>query len=102
MIETSQMKNIIQFAAGPVGMLGSKLLQENKKEPFDNSAGASLAALFVIDIISALIGFIIFFYAMYLCFKCNKGFKFGSFLAAFCCPLIYVIYILAATECHKL
>lgn len=33
--------------------------------------------------------------AIYLSFKCNKGFDVGSFLVAFCCPYIYIIYILA-------
>jgi len=32
--------------------------------------------------------------AIYLSFKCNNGFDFGSFLAAFCCPHIYILYIL--------
>ena len=33
--------------------------------------------------------------AIYLSFRCNNGFHFGSFLIAFCCPYIYIIYILA-------
>ncbi len=33
--------------------------------------------------------------AIYLSFRCNKGFDTGSFLMACCCPYIYVIYILA-------
>jgi len=33
--------------------------------------------------------------AIYLSFKCNKGFDMGSFIVAFCCPYIYIIYILA-------
>ena len=33
--------------------------------------------------------------ALYLSFKCNKGFDIGSFIVAFCCPYIYIIYILA-------
>ena len=33
--------------------------------------------------------------AIYLSFKCNKGFDMGSFVVAFCCPYIYIIYILA-------
>jgi hypothetical protein len=35
------------------------------------------------------------FVAIYLSFKCNNGFNFGSFLVAFCCPYIYIIFILA-------
>jgi len=33
--------------------------------------------------------------AFYLSFKCNKGFAFGPFLVACCCPYFYIIYILA-------
>jgi len=33
--------------------------------------------------------------AIYLSFRCNKGFEIGPFLVACCCPYIYVIYILA-------
>ncbi len=33
--------------------------------------------------------------AIYLSFKCNKGFEFGPFLVACCCPYIYIIYTLA-------
>jgi hypothetical protein len=33
--------------------------------------------------------------AFYLSFRCNKGFHFGSFLMACCCPYIYIIYVLA-------
>lgn len=33
--------------------------------------------------------------AIYLSFKCNNGFNFGSFIFAICVPYIYIIYILA-------
>jgi hypothetical protein len=33
--------------------------------------------------------------AIYLAFRCNKGFEFGPFLIACCCPYLYIIYILA-------
>ena len=39
--------------------------------------------------------FVAFIFAIYLSFKCNGEFKITSFLAAFCCPWIYIIYILA-------
>lgn len=35
------------------------------------------------------------FVAIYLSFKCNKGFNLLSFLLACCCPYIYIIYTLA-------
>jgi hypothetical protein len=36
---------------------------------------------------------VIAIFAIYLSFKCNKGFDFPSFLAAFCCPPCYIIYM---------
>lgn len=36
-----------------------------------------------------------FLYAIYLSFKCEKQFHFGSFLVACCCPYVYIIYIFA-------
>ena len=33
--------------------------------------------------------------AIYLSFRCNKGFDIGSFMLALCCPYIYIIYIFA-------
>jgi hypothetical protein len=35
------------------------------------------------------------FIAIYLSFRCNNGFKWGSFLLALLFPYIYIIYILA-------
>ena len=34
-------------------------------------------------------------FALYLSFKCNRGFNFGAFVTACCCPHLYIIYILA-------
>ena len=34
-------------------------------------------------------------FALYLSFKCNRGFSFGAFVTACCCPHLYIIYILA-------
>ncbi len=33
--------------------------------------------------------------AIYLSFRCNKGFDTMSFVLALCCPYIYIIYVLA-------
>ena len=38
---------------------------------------------------------IMFLIAIYLSWRCNKGFNLGSFLVACLCPYIYVIYILS-------
>lgn len=37
-------------------------------------------------------------FAIYLSFKCNKGFNFGGFLLACCCPYIYIIYQFATRD----
>jgi hypothetical protein len=36
-------------------------------------------------------------FAIYLSFKCNKGFSFGSFFMAIFFPYIYIIYKYATT-----
>ncbi len=33
--------------------------------------------------------------AIYLAYRCNRGFDLGSFLAACCFPYLYIIYIFA-------
>ncbi len=35
------------------------------------------------------------FIAIYLSYRCNKGFDLNSFLVACCCPYLYIIYTLA-------
>jgi hypothetical protein len=37
---------------------------------------------------------IMFFIAILLSFRCNRGFSFGSFLIACLCPPIYIFYII--------
>ena len=44
-----------------------------------------------------LIAYIIFFFAIYLSFRCNNGFSFWGFLGAFLFSPIYVIYKLTST-----
>jgi hypothetical protein len=43
-----------------------------------------------------LVAIIIFFYAIYLSFKCNNGFTFWGFLGAFLFAPIYVLYKLTS------
>lgn len=42
-------------------------------------------------------------YAVYLSFKCNKGFNLGHTLLAFCCSPLYIAYQLAVNynKCMK-
>ena len=37
-------------------------------------------------------------FALYLSFKCNKGFSLGDFLLACCCPVIYIVYRAATSN----
>ena len=46
-------------------------------------------------IVVSLIQTIVLFYALYLSFKCNKGFHLGGFLVACCCSPCYIAYRLA-------
>lgn len=57
-----------------------------KMENCDSGVGTAIFSIF--HIMLSLV-------AIYMSFRCNKGFDFGSFLAACCCPYIYVIYVLA-------
>jgi hypothetical protein len=41
------------------------------------------------------------FFAIYLSFKCNKGFDITGFLGACCCSPIYIAYKLAIGECFS-
>lgn len=43
---------------------------------------------------------VMFFIAIFLSFRCNKGFSVGSFLVACMCPPLYILYILV-TEYDK-
>ena len=62
-----------------------------KKNPSLNNVTKSSSYVIVLSIIN----WIIFIAAIYLSFKCNKGFKFSSFMLACCCSPIYLIYRLA-------
>ena len=64
---------------------------KKKKEHFGNIGGYSGRSIY------ALVHLVVAIFAIYLSFKCNKGFKIGSFLVACCCPWIYIIYILIVT-----
>lgn len=39
--------------------------------------------------------FVILMFALFLSFKCNRGFHFGAFLMACCCPQLYIVYSIA-------
>ena len=41
---------------------------------------------------------IVAFFAIYLSFKCGKGFNLPHFLAACCCPMCYIVYAFAVKK----
>ena len=49
----------------------------------------------IIVIVSNVINTILFAVAIFLAFRRNGGFEIGSFLAACCCSLCYIVYALA-------
>ena len=68
-------------------------LYEKRKETFQQSSnifGISFSGL-----IWQILNLTIFVFAIYLSFKRNNGFDLGSFLAACCCSICYVVYALA-------
>ena len=48
-----------------------------------------------VSIIQYTIGVVIFWAAIYMSFKCNKGFHLGDMLLACCCSTCYLVYRLA-------
>jgi hypothetical protein len=74
---------------GPMfGMPNPLVLQNRDVRVVTNESGPGRYIYSVFHTIMSLI-------AIYLSFRCNKGFEFGPFLVACCCPYIYIIYVLA-------
>jgi len=69
--------------------------EQNKKCPCSYSFWAMLYAIFHL---------LLAMYALYLSFKCNKGFDIWGFLGAFIFPYIYIAYKTATLgiNCSKL
>jgi len=45
--------------------------------------------------ISRMIGTLVVLYALFLVFRCNKGFNLGEFILAICCAPFYIVYKIA-------
>ncbi len=61
----------------------------------DKNVKITTGAVTVFSLVYLLMYFlstVVWLYAVYLSFKCNKGFSLGSFLLAFCCSPCYVAY----------
>lgn len=63
--------------------------KNNRENNFENK-NISLGRAIIM-----LVDLLLFVYALYLSFKCNKGFNLGGFLMACCCSAIYIAYKLA-------
>ena len=62
-----------------------------KKENFDDNIP-------IYNYVIALIMWIVSLFAIYLSFKCSKGFDIGQFLLAFIFAPFYIVYHLAVTN----
>ena len=62
-----------------------------KKENFDDTST-------MFEYVAIIIMWIVTLFAIYLSFKCNKGFDLGQFLLAFVFAPFYIVYHLAVTN----
>lgn len=91
--------DVLQQSIDEVTMPAQKLQQAVQQvvapeEEADNKMGNPLVSLF---------WSLVTIYAVYLSFKCNKGFNFGHTILAFCCSPLYIAYQLAVNynKCMK-
>ena len=68
----------------------------NTDKKSKTSSSSTTSSNSIVSMITPILYFIFCIYALYLAFKCNGGFL--GFLAACCCPVIYVPYKLS-TKC---
>ena len=65
-------------------------------EGFDHSSGwVGIKEVRKPNYVLIAFQFALIFIAIYLSFKCNRGFDLGGFLAALCCAPCYIAYRLA-------
>jgi hypothetical protein len=69
--------------------------QRGQTDSFINQSNNILPSNFTVNPLVQLINVILTIAALYLSFRCNKGFNFGSVLLACCCPIIYIPYRIA-------
>lgn len=65
--------------------------QNDDKEHLTDTSYDMTAGMVILNLVSTAV----FCYAIYLSFKCKKGFDLGEFLLACCCFWLYVPYRLA-------
>ena len=66
-----------------------------KKEKFDADNTNNNSSY---DFLTSIISMLVLGFAIYLSFRCNKGFNIGHFLLAFFCAPCYIIYHLATSS----
>lgn len=82
----------VTAAAEVTGLVNdtNKDSKEEKEEVIEGFSDGS-----AVSIIQYTIGVVIFWAAIYMSFKCNKGFHLGDMLLACCCSTCYLVYRLA-------
>lgn len=65
--------------------------EEKKKEHFTSNCSGWYKTY-------GILHFVAFVFAIYLSFKCHGGFDFWSFVVAFFCPWIYIVWVLATKK----
>jgi hypothetical protein len=70
----------------------SSMYFPKKREHFNSNSD------YVYNIMMTIIAWIVFGFAIYLSFKCHKGFNIGGFLLAILFSPFYIIYHLAMTK----
>ena len=66
--------------------------------PVEKKEGADGSTTFAINYLQMIIQWLVSGFAIYLSFRCNYGFKLGSFILALCCAPCYIIYHLATSN----
>lgn len=67
-------------------------IQGEKGKANIHVSGGAVAAYSIVYLMLYFLSTAIWLYAVYLSFKCSKGFSFTSFLLAFCCSPCYIAY----------
>lgn len=77
----------------PIRKVASMLEKEKEKENYRNTE--QFQDMFPVQLLWSIINLCLAIFALYLSFKRNQGFNFGSFLVACCCSPCYIAYALA-------
>ena len=79
------------------GLIAAKSAYDamTKTQTFKNLQNNNLDDAFNVSPIMGIFNTIIMVIALYMSFKCNKGFNLGSVLMACCCSIFYIPYRLA-------